>query len=297
MASGDLVLAMTLVVRDEEDVLPVNLDYHLAQGVGIVLVTDHGSRDGTPEILEEYARSGRVRWWRQTGAEFPQDRWVNGMLRAARDEHHADWVLHGDADEFWVPLAGTLRDVFAVVPERYGYLKVPRHDFPALLDGPEPFYRHMVFRRRTSRSLFSYPRLPKIAQRPAAGTGVAHGNHELVCPAMDPAPDMGTVEIHHFQIRSYEHFVRRVAKTEETADGEPGLSQESRTMLHMYRAGRLRDCCDRLALGSEEIAEGLETGELVLEPRLQSLIASRPREPADSPQRRELLAALWRDED
>jgi hypothetical protein len=46
--------------RDEADILPANLEYHLAQGVDVILVTDHGSIDRTPEILAEYRRTGRV---------------------------------------------------------------------------------------------------------------------------------------------------------------------------------------------------------------------------------------------
>ncbi|MEA2356013.1 MAG: hypothetical protein QOD61_2142, partial [Solirubrobacteraceae bacterium] len=47
---------MTLVVRNEEEILETNLDYHFAQGVDFALVTDHDSTDGTPEILDRYAR-------------------------------------------------------------------------------------------------------------------------------------------------------------------------------------------------------------------------------------------------
>jgi hypothetical protein len=36
-------LVMTLLVRDEQDILADNLDFHLAQGVDEVIVTDNGS--------------------------------------------------------------------------------------------------------------------------------------------------------------------------------------------------------------------------------------------------------------
>ena len=49
--SGRMTLVTTLVVRDEEDILEANLEYHFAQGVDLAIVTDHGSRDATPEIL------------------------------------------------------------------------------------------------------------------------------------------------------------------------------------------------------------------------------------------------------
>ncbi len=36
-------LVMTLLLRDEEDIVRENLDFHLAQGVDRVIVTDNGS--------------------------------------------------------------------------------------------------------------------------------------------------------------------------------------------------------------------------------------------------------------
>ena len=47
-------LAMTLLVRDEADIIEANLRYHRAQGVDFFVVGDNGSEDGTLEILERY---------------------------------------------------------------------------------------------------------------------------------------------------------------------------------------------------------------------------------------------------
>ena len=48
-------LVETLVLRDEEDIIRAQIDYHLNAGVDFVIATDHESRDGTTEILESYA--------------------------------------------------------------------------------------------------------------------------------------------------------------------------------------------------------------------------------------------------
>ena len=44
-----------MMVRNERDILPVNLRYHLDSGIDHILVADNGSTDGTAAILEEFA--------------------------------------------------------------------------------------------------------------------------------------------------------------------------------------------------------------------------------------------------
>ena len=98
-------LVMTLLVRDEQDIVRENLDFHLAQGVDQVIVTDNGSEDATVEILREYEARGVVRLLFEPTDDYSQGRWVTRMARLAAAEG-ADWVINNDADEFWWPRAG-----------------------------------------------------------------------------------------------------------------------------------------------------------------------------------------------
>jgi hypothetical protein len=41
-------IVMTLLCRDEEDIVGYNIAYHLAQGVDFVIATDNASQDRTP---------------------------------------------------------------------------------------------------------------------------------------------------------------------------------------------------------------------------------------------------------
>ena len=90
-------LFMTLLVRDEEDIIAANLSYHLSRGVDHVIVTDNRSVDGTREILEEFARLANHAD-RRRGDDFSQYRWVTRMARMAA-RMGADWVINNDADE------------------------------------------------------------------------------------------------------------------------------------------------------------------------------------------------------
>src|SRR5437867_7726307 len=47
----NLRVALTLLVRDEIDIVATMLDYHLAEGLAPIIVTDNGSVDGTLDVL------------------------------------------------------------------------------------------------------------------------------------------------------------------------------------------------------------------------------------------------------
>src|SRR3954466_6004641 len=100
-------LVMTLLVRDEQDIVADNLDFHLAQGVDEVIVTDNGSEDATLEILRPYEERGAVRAISEPSDDSSQGRWVTRMARMEAADLGADWVINNDAHEFWWPRGGT----------------------------------------------------------------------------------------------------------------------------------------------------------------------------------------------
>ena len=51
-------LVMTLLVRDEADIVDAQIAFHLAAGVDFVIATDNRSEDGTTDVLERYEQMG-----------------------------------------------------------------------------------------------------------------------------------------------------------------------------------------------------------------------------------------------
>jgi hypothetical protein len=274
-------LLMTLLVRDEEELLAANLDYHLGQGVDFVLVSDHGSRDATLEILAAYESQGLARVFHVEGEALDQGAWVTRMARLAAVEYGADWVINNDADEFWWPLAGTLKDMLALIPPRYGQLAVPRRNFIPR-PGPGPFWERMVIREARSQNLVGRELEPNAIHRGHGDVVIDHGNHWVHRPPLAAGPPLPLIEVLHFPVRSWEQFEHKVARAGPgyLALGEEGreVGRDQLTLYELHRRGELPGYFASL-LDEERIEAGLASGELVVDRRLERFMSSGERSP------------------
>ncbi|MGC2373241.1 MAG: glycosyltransferase family 2 protein [Solirubrobacteraceae bacterium] len=269
-------LVMTLLVRNEVDVIQANLEYHLAQGVDFVIVTDHGSEDGTSEILREYERMGVAKVIRDEEEGHHQSNRVTRMAEIAHLGHSADWVFHNDADEFWWPLVGDLRDVFSSLPPHFGQIEVQRRNFRPRVDGEGPFYSRLVYREASSLNLSGHALESKIAHRPHPDVVVAPGNHSIQGADLSTVPAGEVLEIFHFPMRSYEQFEHKVVQIghgyEQLPDRSPMVGSDQLALLELHRAGKLRDYYDGLVLDRAALERGLQMGTIVVDRRLEDFM-------------------------
>lgn len=266
---------MTLLVRDEADVVDAQVAYHLHAGVDEVIAMDNASTDGTTEILERYERAGRLRLLREPGDDMRQDEWVTRMARLAATEHGADWVLHADADEFWWPRGGSLKDLLATVPDRYGVLRgCWRHFLPRPDDGSF-FAERMTVRLAApahpgdKETIFHAHQ--KVAHRAHPEVEIERGNHNAEAPGLEPLRAWHPLEVLHFSFRS-------VAQLERKARGGWLRSETYEPTLHRllldeaYRGGRLEHFYDVHAVDDDALARGLEDGTLAVDTRLRDAL-------------------------
>ena len=269
---------MTLLVRDEEELLEANLEYHFAQGVDFVIATDHGSTDSTPAILRRYEQAGVARVFRIEGHEHHQSRRVTRMARLAAAEYRADWVINNDGDEFWWPAVGSLADVFAAIPERYGQLIARRNNFlPCPVQDQGAFYERFVIRERASLNRVGRLLEPKVAHRARPDVIVAPGNHEVRGADLEPVPFDGLVEVLHFPMRTPEQFERKVLATGIGYESLPfrghEVGRDQLELLELQRRGELAGFFAEQVLSDEQIAAGLRGGELLHDRRLAGFMA------------------------
>ena len=264
---------MTLLVRDEADIVGINLDYHFAQGVDFVIATDHSSRDGTADLLRGYERDGVLLLREAGGKAHDQVAHVNAMARAAAIDHGADWVINNDADEFWWPLFGNLKEVLSAVPDEFGALLASRANFLPRAGGPEPFLERMVVRERASKNGRGAPLEPKVIHRGTPEIAMAPGNHSIDSPDLTVAPDIGLLEVLHFPMRTFEQFERKVLNVgigyELLEARGPEVGRDQLALLELQREGRLRAHFDGLVVDDASLDSAVASGRVVVDTRLR----------------------------
>jgi hypothetical protein len=294
----EMNLVMTLKVRDEDDVLEDNLRFHRALGVDFFIVTDNGSVDSTPEILARYADAGLAHVIRDETSELRahEVRWTTEMARLAATDYGADWVFHGDADEFWWPASGTLKQILAEIPDRYGAVVCPRTEFVGRPDDSRSFAERLVVREVRS-SL-----QPKVAHRADPDVVVLSNTHEVAATASAdlwsalqppgravvrmvrgrrdgelgqdlPHEDIRLVwaprwpmRVLHFPVRTFEQFRRRT-EISLTAGGWGDRGRFGR-LRRIVEEGRLGELYEQLVCDDQAVTNGISEGRLARDERL-----------------------------
>ena len=270
---------MTLLVRDEEDILRTHLDYHLGNGVDDVILMDNCSVDGTVEIAREYERTGRVHYMFQPQDDYSQGHWVTQMASRAANEFCADWVINSDADEFWWPDHGSIKDALAAVGPQVIAVSVERTNFVPRVENGEPFWRRMDIRHRVSLNIFGETLPAKLVHRALRGVVVEQGNHRIFVFGRVAPSVPGSMTILHFPTRSRDQFRNKIVKGGAAYARNRELdSAFGATWRHLYRLygeGTLDEAYDREVLDEDAIAAGLASGALVRDRRLMQVLDSR----------------------
>jgi hypothetical protein len=270
-------LVMTLLVRDEADIVDAQIAFHLDAGVDFVIATDNRSADGTTEILERYARDGHLHLIHEPGDDLRQSEWVTRMARIAAVEFGADWILNTDADEFWWPRGGDFRELFASVPERFGVVRGAWRNFVPRPDD-DRFFAERLTARLCTPSFHPHPLSThfKSAHRAVADVRVGRGNHEAFGHGLVALRGWYPIEILHFPVRSLAHCMRKyvtqfVALERNAEKGIPGHMADAYVA---YRAGALEDFYAPLVVDDAALERGSERGELVVDTRLRDRLAA-----------------------
>lgn len=244
-------LVLTLLVKNEADIIVDNIFFHYSKGVDHIIVTDNGSDDGTLDILRQLQNEGLI--YLLEDKLYHQDRMVNKMGEIAKEKFGATILIHCDADEFWSPSHGkNLKKAFikikkpAVLVNRHDVLPTPltkNNAFPqASMNIVKKHLESSNIEKDSEKiSLFLYKLPPKVMFSVKDGLEkVGTGNHNLTQKHSGRVTD--NIVIFHFPFKSADRFKEKViiaGQAMEKIKTTPETFWHWKRWYNEYKAGRI----------------------------------------------------------
>nr|NQU93214.1 glycosyltransferase family 2 protein [Bacteroidota bacterium] len=275
-------IVMTILVRDEEDIIRENILFHLACGVDFFIVMDHKSKDATPTILKEFEAKGLLHYIYEPGEGHHQSERVTRMARMAYTMYNADWVINNDADEFWYPADGNLKNAISTLGNRFNKVAVKRHNFVFVEGCNDPFYKNLIYREAFSRNPTGGTLPPKALHRGDEKVVVCEGNHEVE-HISDPLltrilrrlrifkkTDV-PIEIFHFPYRSVSQIKQKVWHLPHRYQNIPEIGKKifSLTFEEISQLDGYQTFLKRNTYNHKRLSNALSSGELVKDERFR----------------------------
>lgn len=272
------MIVMTLVVRDEVDILRANIDHHLALGVDHFLVADNGSVDGTLDVLNDYRNLGVLDFVEKGDVQLNQEVWRGELVQRAI-EIGAEWVISNDADEFYsVTGTGTLEETLNASGSRVvtcsrrnmvsAYDRLAPGNWQTELrycsmNTPRPPKDHYDPTTPMPMPFFYYDLHGKVIFKPEGFIALGNGAHEVTLEG-NPQPAKASIFIRHYPLRDPAEFLASIPRFVEQARKArkgPRQSGKYHRWLRMLESGVDPDQVLAEALPSSmRLAEDLQTG-------------------------------------
>lgn len=269
-------LVMTLLVRNEEDILDENIRFHLAQGIDFFIVMKHKSQDRTADILRRYQNQNVMEVIHQTSDSYNQAIWVTAMARRAAVKYEADWIINNDADEFWMPQSGSLKTIFESLNQNVSTISANRFDFYYRPFKQAKFYEALLFRE-------AQRQWTKCAHRAAHDIEVEIGNHFAYAPSfgeksMVSYPGPGPIDILHFPIRSLEHYREKIVAGTIDMLKTPGLDKNAgfhwKQDFQRVQNKSFEEYFKTKTFAALNIMQGIKEEKILIDDRLQKFFLS-----------------------
>ena len=261
-------LVMTLLCRDEADIVDCMIAYHLAEGVDHIIATDNGSVDGTREILCKWRDYGVLHLIDEPPGAYLQDKWVTRMARLAAKSYDADWVINADADEFFLCRSARLKEALSRLDDSTMAIAVKRHDFVPF-DRAEvlPPPMEMPYRKAHSlNDLKGTPLPPKVIHRASPEVKVSMGNHGVSGKGFPASPEYADIELFHYPKRSLAQFQLKIRNGGKSMSLNTRMSSQQRWNV-FYREeleGKLEERYLReMHFSRDDLSSQLAQGSLV----------------------------------
>ncbi|MBD3792766.1 MAG: glycosyltransferase family 2 protein [Campylobacterales bacterium] len=259
----DFCLVMTILVKNEADIIEANIRTHAALGVDAFVVMDNDSSDGTRELLTQLQEEFEIVVIDEKG-NYNQAKWMKQLANIAKKQLKADWVINNDADEFWLPQNElNLKENLAF---RGSVLTVQRYNmildettlqsgdfFNATYHVENPIYYAKEKQLGNEKVSIALGKIgPKTIVNPHGLLYLRGGNHKALHIAnmrdflrsgYDKIKRFTAIEVFHYPIRSYAQFERNIQNRKRLLESGKKVSMgpHYRRWVKLYNEGKLQE--------------------------------------------------------
>ncbi len=219
---------MTILVKNEDDIIEANIRTHASLGVDAFVVMDNDSSDDTLEILEKLQTEFEIKIIKEQGV-YNQSKWMKRLAYEAK-KLGASWVINNDADEFWIPKDN--KSIKESLGFKGSVLTVDRYNMildPNCRDGDFFSSIHRVqnpifYTKERQISVEDISMVltkigPKTIVNPNGLIEIRGGNHkawhiansyEYLFKKYDQIKKFSDISVYHYPFRSYKQFEKNI---------------------------------------------------------------------------------------
>jgi len=270
-------LVMTILCKDEKDIIEANIRVHAALGVDAFAVMDNLSTDGTREILESLKEEFELHVIDQRDPVYKQSEWMTELAYYARERLGADWVISNDADEFWIPSSTrSLKEILArkgsvLTCHRYNMLleEHARSEDFKFYDGAlrvdNPIYYHNEQLSKENATIVLSKIGPKVIVNPHGLLKVKGGNHRAKHVSLqswinymkpyDKLKKVNEINVYHYSMRGWKHFENNIINRKRLLEEHENvrMGNHYRRWVELYNQGTLETEFEKFIFKADEI--------------------------------------------